>query len=172
MQKIVTGMMILTLVVVLSGCAEMSQTERSTLTGGAVGTAGGALIGAIAGNAGLGAAIGAGVGVAGGYLLRQAQRNRAEGLPARLSAGPTESLVRSAQERSAHREQAGGRHANEAQSMAEGMLLAARGVGDAAGAGPGASGLRVLGGAPTQAPGAAAQVVTHRLAQGTSTEEL
>ena len=40
-QKIVTGMMILALVVVLSGCAEMSQTERSTLTGGAAGTAGG-----------------------------------------------------------------------------------------------------------------------------------
>src|SRR5262249_41007420 len=100
--------------------------------------------------------------------LRQAQRSRAEGLPARLPAGATESLGQSAQARRAHREPAGGRHANEAQSMADGMLLAGRGVRDAAGAGPGASGLRVLGGAPTQAPGGAAPVVTHWLAQATS----
>jgi Glycine-zipper domain len=58
----------LVLVVGLSGCAEMSGTERSTLTGGAAGAAGGALIGAMAGNAGMGAAIGAGVGVVGGFL--------------------------------------------------------------------------------------------------------
>ncbi|MFM8409510.1 MAG: hypothetical protein ACKOCT_04470, partial [Alphaproteobacteria bacterium] len=43
-----------------SGCTGMSPTAQRTLTGGAVGTAGGAIIGAMAGNAGLGAAAGAG----------------------------------------------------------------------------------------------------------------
>jgi 3-deoxy-D-manno-octulosonic acid (KDO) 8-phosphate synthase len=36
-------MVTLVLVVGLSGCAEMSQTERSTMTGGAAGAAGGVL---------------------------------------------------------------------------------------------------------------------------------
>ena len=59
---------ILTLVVGLSGCTGMSQTEQSALSGGAMGAAGGALIGAMAGNAGMGAAIGGEVGLTGGYL--------------------------------------------------------------------------------------------------------
>src|SRR5205809_934788 len=41
--------------VAMGGCAGMSETQQRTLTGGAAGTAGGALIGAMAGNAGLGA---------------------------------------------------------------------------------------------------------------------
>lgn len=58
----------LALVLTLSGCAGMSQTEQRTLTGGAGGAAVGAIIGAIAGNAGMGAAIGAAAGTAGGFL--------------------------------------------------------------------------------------------------------
>jgi osmotically inducible lipoprotein OsmB len=61
-------LVILTLVVGLSGCTGMSQTEQSALSGGAMGAAGGALIGAMAGNAGMGAAIGGEVGLTGGYL--------------------------------------------------------------------------------------------------------
>jgi osmotically inducible lipoprotein OsmB len=59
----------------LGGCADMTPTQQRTLTGGAVGTAGGAVICAIAGNAGLGALIGAGVGTAGGYLYGRSKDN-------------------------------------------------------------------------------------------------
>lgn len=52
----------------LAGCAEMSQTQQRTLSGGAMGAAGGAVIGAMAGNAGLGAAIGGAAGASGGFL--------------------------------------------------------------------------------------------------------
>ncbi len=55
----------------LSGCATMSEGQRTTATGAGVGAAAGAALGAIAGG-GKGAAIGAGVGAAvgagGGYL--------------------------------------------------------------------------------------------------------
>ena len=39
---------------VLGGCAGMSDTGQRTLSGGAMGAAGGAIVGAIAGNAGAG----------------------------------------------------------------------------------------------------------------------
>ena len=52
----------------LSSCANMSQTEQRTVTGGLGGAGLGAIIGAIAGNAGMGAAIGAAAGSAGGFL--------------------------------------------------------------------------------------------------------
>ena len=45
MQKIVTVMVSLALLVVLSGCTDMSPTQQSTVTGGAAGAAGGALLG-------------------------------------------------------------------------------------------------------------------------------
>ncbi len=52
----------------LSSCANMSQTQQRTVTGGLGGAGVGAVIGAFAGSAGMGAAIGAAVGTAGGYL--------------------------------------------------------------------------------------------------------
>lgn len=64
-------------VLVIGGCADLTETQQRTLTGGAMGAAGGAAIGAIAGNAALGAGIGAATGIAGGYLWdrhRQAER--------------------------------------------------------------------------------------------------
>jgi osmotically inducible lipoprotein OsmB len=61
--------------VVVGGCAGLSPTEQTTLTGGAAGAAGGALIGAIAGNAGLGAAIGGGAGLLGGFLYGEHQQS-------------------------------------------------------------------------------------------------
>ena len=52
----------------LSSCANMSQTQQRTVTGGLGGAGLGAVIGAIAGDAGMGAAIGAAAGSAGGFL--------------------------------------------------------------------------------------------------------
>ena len=62
--------------VVLGGCAGMTETQQRTLTGGTGGAAGGAIIGATAGNAGLGAAIGAGAGLAGGYLYGKHEESK------------------------------------------------------------------------------------------------
>jgi hypothetical protein len=63
-------------VVLTTGCADMSPTARRTVTGGAVGTAGGAIIGAMAGNAGLGAAAGAGAGLVGGFIYDRYQKSQ------------------------------------------------------------------------------------------------
>ncbi|MBA3754706.1 MAG: OmpA family protein [Nitrosomonas sp.] len=69
LRKLVLGVLMVTLLV---GCANMSESQRSTATGTAAGTgigaAAGAIIGAIAGDPGLGAGIGAGVGAVGGYI--------------------------------------------------------------------------------------------------------
>jgi len=57
------------LAVGLAGCANMSSTEQRTLSGAAIGTAGGALIGELArGRPLTGAAIGAVAGTVGGWL--------------------------------------------------------------------------------------------------------
>ena len=57
---------------ILSGCANMSDTQRNTATGAGVGALGGAAVGAIAGgHAGTGAVIGAGVGALGTYIWSQ-----------------------------------------------------------------------------------------------------
>ena len=69
-MRFINGMPgVIALVAVLSGCADLSQTQQRTITGAAGGAAAGGIIGAIAGNAGMGAAIGAGVGGTGGFLL-------------------------------------------------------------------------------------------------------
>jgi len=55
----------------LAGCANMSPTQQSALSGGAIGAAGGAVIGTIVGGSpALGAAIGGATGAAAGALLR------------------------------------------------------------------------------------------------------
>jgi osmotically inducible lipoprotein OsmB len=74
MRHILLLVLVLALVAV-GGCAGLSPTEQTTLTGGAAGAAGGAVIGAIAGNAGLGAAIGAGTGLLGGFLYGEHQQS-------------------------------------------------------------------------------------------------
>jgi len=59
------------IVLVLGGCAGMSETQRGTAQGSAIGAGTGAIIGAIAGKgkgAAIGAATGAGVGAAAGYI--------------------------------------------------------------------------------------------------------
>lgn len=59
----------------ISGCAGMTESQQRMTTGTMGGAAGGALIGAIAGNAGMGAAIGAGAGLLGGYLYDQHKKS-------------------------------------------------------------------------------------------------
>jgi len=61
---------ILSLTVLLGGCAApMSQREKSTLTGGALGAGAGALIGSAVGRPGRGALIGGGLGALGGAVI-------------------------------------------------------------------------------------------------------
>jgi uncharacterized protein YcfJ len=61
---------ILSLMALLGGCAApISQRERSTLTGGALGAGAGALIGSALGRPGRGALIGGGIGALGGAAL-------------------------------------------------------------------------------------------------------
>lgn len=58
------------LLVGLGACSNMSQTQQRTLSGGAIGAAGGAVIGAVSGGSpGLGALIGGAAGAGTGYLL-------------------------------------------------------------------------------------------------------
>lgn len=52
----------------LSGCANMTQTERDTFTGAGIGAVGGALIGSATGHTGEGAVIGAALGGTTGYI--------------------------------------------------------------------------------------------------------
>ncbi len=52
----------------LSGCANMTQTERDTFTGAGIGAVGGAIIGSATGHTGEGAVIGAALGGTTGYI--------------------------------------------------------------------------------------------------------
>lgn len=61
----------------LAGCANMSSTEQRVLSGGAIGTAGGALIGVAAGSAAIGAAVGGGMGLLAGLAYDQHQKAQA-----------------------------------------------------------------------------------------------
>jgi len=70
-----------------AGCANMSQTQQRTVTGGAGGAAAGAIIGAIAGNAGLGAAIGGAVGAGGGFLYGKSKEAESKAYQQGVQAG-------------------------------------------------------------------------------------
>ena len=73
-KTIVTLAAIVLAVSGLSGCANMTETQRSTATGAGIGVLAGAAIGAATGGsrgAGTGAAIGAALGAGGGYLWSQ-----------------------------------------------------------------------------------------------------
>jgi hypothetical protein len=74
MRKLIP--LVLVVVLILGGCAGMSNTEQRVLSGGAIGAAGGALIGAAAGSAAIGAAAGGGAGLLGGYVYDQYQKSR------------------------------------------------------------------------------------------------
>lgn len=76
MRKI--AVLVLVVCFLAVGCSGMSYTAQRTLSGGAMGAAGGAAIGAIAGNPGMGAAIGGGAGLLGGYAYDQYKKSRGE----------------------------------------------------------------------------------------------
>lgn len=72
MTKLHFTVLATTFVLVLTGCAGMSETQRDTATGAGIGAATGAVIGAIAGGsrgAAIGAGVGAGLGAGGGLHL-------------------------------------------------------------------------------------------------------
>ena len=70
--------LVLIICILAAGCSGMSYTAQRTVTGGAIGAAGGAGIGAIAGNPAAGAAIGGGAGLLGGYAYDQYKKSRGE----------------------------------------------------------------------------------------------
>jgi uncharacterized protein YcfJ len=59
----------------LSGCANMNETQQRALTGTAGGATVGAIFGAIGGNAGMGALVGAGAGLAGGLIYDHVKKS-------------------------------------------------------------------------------------------------
>ncbi|MEX2481061.1 MAG: OmpA family protein [Gammaproteobacteria bacterium] len=80
-----TTLGMLTAVAVISGCANMTESQRGTATGAGVGAAAGAAIGAIAGGgkgAAIGAATGAAVGAGGGYLWSQRMQEQKRAMEA------------------------------------------------------------------------------------------
>lgn len=68
-MKIIALASVLCLALGVAGCGE--TTTSRTLSGGAMGAAGGTVVGAAAGNTLAGTAIGAGAGLAGGYIYDQ-----------------------------------------------------------------------------------------------------
>lgn len=75
MNKLIISLSTIAIAVAtLSGCANMSETQRTTATGGAIGAVAGAAIGAATGGgkgAARGAAVGGALGAGGGYLWSQ-----------------------------------------------------------------------------------------------------
>src|SRR5215831_18287237 len=64
------GVLVLTLVIVLSGCSQpLNKREKGVLVGGGLGAATGAIIGAAVGSPGAGAAIGGAMGALGGGII-------------------------------------------------------------------------------------------------------
>lgn len=67
---------VLALMVSLSACSNMNNTQQRTLSGAGIGAASGAAIGAMTGGSAVGgAAIGAAAGAAGGYIYDKNQRD-------------------------------------------------------------------------------------------------
>jgi len=70
MKRLIGIVLVVALAVTFVGCAGMTTTQQRTLSGGAIGAAGGAGIAAIAGgNAAVGALVGGGAGALAGYLI-------------------------------------------------------------------------------------------------------
>lgn len=72
MRKLTQSVVLLGLgLVLLNGCSNLSAREQSTLTGGAIGAAGGAVIGNQFGNPVTGALIGGAAGAATGFFINR-----------------------------------------------------------------------------------------------------
>ncbi len=69
MKRLAMIFVVLTFVLALNSCADMTRTQQKTLSGAAIGAGAGAILGAVVGGRPLaGAAIGAGIGALGGYI--------------------------------------------------------------------------------------------------------
>jgi uncharacterized membrane protein len=64
-RKVIT---VVSLVAILSGCANMTDQEKYAIMGGIAGAATGIMIGTLGGNTALGAGVGTGAGMLGGYI--------------------------------------------------------------------------------------------------------
>ena len=72
------NLLVVTILVIglaLGGCSGMSDTEKRTMGGTAIGAGAGAAVGAVAGNTAVGAIVGAAAGTAGGYLYDQHKKS-------------------------------------------------------------------------------------------------
>lgn len=74
---------VIALALAVSGCANMSETQKGTAKGAAIGAGAGAVVGAVAGG-GKGAAIGAGVGAVGGAIAGNVWSKRMEAQKAEM----------------------------------------------------------------------------------------
>ncbi|MCE5333551.1 MAG: YMGG-like glycine zipper-containing protein [Desulfobacteraceae bacterium] len=76
MKRIMYALVILAFATTF-GCAGMSHTQQTTLSGGAIGAAGGAVLGAvIGGNPAVGAAVGGAAGAGVGYIVGEHDQGR------------------------------------------------------------------------------------------------
>lgn len=79
MRRIISMLLVLTVLALSTGCAGLTPQQQRALTGGAMGAAGGAALGAIAGgSAAIGAAIGGAAGIAGGLLIHELQKEKTQ----------------------------------------------------------------------------------------------
>lgn len=79
MKRIAFAFVILAFVSTL-GCAGMSHTQQTTLSGGAIGAAGGAVLGAVVGGSpAIGAAVGGAAGAGVGYIIGEHDQGRRPG---------------------------------------------------------------------------------------------
>lgn len=79
MRRIISVLLVLTVIALSTGCAGLTPQQQRALTGGAMGAAGGAALGAITGgSAAIGAAIGGAAGVAGGLLIHELEKNKSQ----------------------------------------------------------------------------------------------
>jgi osmotically inducible lipoprotein OsmB len=70
-MKRTLGIMFVTLLLAVGGCANMTPTQQRALSGGAIGAAGGAVLGAVTGGSpAIGAAVGGAAGAAAGALIK------------------------------------------------------------------------------------------------------
>ena len=79
MKKVTTGLIVvLSAVLIISGCASMNKTQKGAVVGTATGGAMGAVVGRAAGNTALGTIIGAAVGGAAGAIIGHEMDKQAE----------------------------------------------------------------------------------------------
>ncbi|MBI3015955.1 MAG: hypothetical protein HYY65_13070 [Candidatus Tectomicrobia bacterium] len=76
-MRLISAFLIVVMLFGSTGCAGLTPQQQRALTGGAIGTVGGAVIGALTGgSAVLGAIVGGAAGVAGGLVVDEVNRKR------------------------------------------------------------------------------------------------